>query len=30
VRGRIDVIWRRRPAPAAERQPIDDGTVVPL
>src|SRR3954451_4177060 len=30
VRGRIEVIWRRTPAPDAERQPIDDGTVVPL
>ena len=30
VRGRIEVLWRRRPTPDAERQPIDDGTVVPL
>jgi 3-hydroxybutyryl-CoA dehydratase len=30
IRGRIDVIWRRGAAPAAAREPSDDGTVVPL
>jgi acyl dehydratase len=30
VRARIDVLWRRAEPPAAERAPVDDGTVVPL
>jgi acyl dehydratase len=30
VRARIEVLWRRAAAPAAEREPADDRTVVPL